>query len=93
MSTPFVGWTFTGTKIAEARLGLSQPSSESIVRVCGSTLEGTKRLRDEQDQEVRVPSVDALLAPPSQALLAELSGIGSAGWIHKPYINQLNRAH
>ena len=93
MSTTFAGWTLTGAKTAEARLAFSQPESESIVRGCGSTLEETKRLRDEQDQEVRVLSVDALLAPPGQALLAALSGIGSAGWIHKPYINQLNRAH
>jgi hypothetical protein len=76
MSTPFAWWTLTGAKTAEARLALPKPASESIVRGCGSTLEETKRLRDEQDQEVRVLSVDALLAPPGQALLA--------GWIHKP---------
>jgi hypothetical protein len=84
MSTPFAGWTFTGAKTAEARLALSQPASESIVRGCGSTLEETKRFRDEQDQEVRVLSVDALLAPPGQALLAALSDVGSAGLIQKP---------
>ena len=33
---------------------------------------------------MRALSVDALLAPPGQALLAALSGVGSAGWIHKP---------
>ena len=84
MSTTFAGWTLTRAKTAEARLEFSQPESESIVRGCGSTLKETKRLRDEQDQEVCVLSVDALLAPPGQALLAALSGIGSAGWIHKP---------
>jgi hypothetical protein len=84
MSPPFAGWTLTSAKTAEARLELSQPASESIVRGCGRTLEETKRLRDEQDREVRVHSADALLAPPGQALLAALSGVGSAGWIHKP---------
>jgi len=89
MSTTFAGWTLTRAKTAEARLEFSQPESESIVRGCGSTLEETKRLRDEQDQKVRVLSVDALLAPPGrlkqrEALLAALSGVGSAGWIHKP---------
>ena len=84
MSTPFVGLTLTGAKTAEARLALSQPASESIFRCCGGTLEETKRHRGEQDKEVRVLSVDALLAPPGQALLAALSGVGSAGWIHKP---------
>ena len=63
---------------------MSLSASESIVCGCGGTLEETKRLRDEQDQEVRVLSVDALLAPPGQALLAALSGVGSYGWIHKP---------
>ena len=84
MSTPFEGWFLTGAKAAEARLALSQPSSESIVRGCGGALKETKRLRDEQDQEVRALSVDALLAPPGQALLAALSGVGSSGWILKP---------
>ena len=84
MSNPSAGWNLTGAKAAEARLALSQPASESIVCGCGGTLEETKRLRDEQDQEVRVLSVDALLAPPGQALLAALSGVGIAGWIHKP---------
>jgi len=81
MSTPFVGWTLTGAKTAEARLVLSQPASESIVRGSGSNLEETKRLRDEQEQEVRVLSIGALLAPPGHALLAALSGVGSTGWI------------
>ena len=64
VSAPFAGWTLIGAKAAEARLVFSQPASGSIVRGCGRTLEETKRLRDEQDQEVRVLSVDALLAPP-----------------------------
>jgi hypothetical protein len=84
MSTPSAGWALTGAKTAEARLVLSQPASERIARGCGRTLEETKRLRDEQDQEVRVLSVDALLAPPGQALSVALSGVGGSGWIHKP---------
>ena len=84
MSTPFAGLSLIGAKAAEARLELSQPASESIVRGCGGALEETKRLRDEQDREVRVHSADALLAPPGQALLAALSDVGSAGLIQKP---------